>query len=285
MVSTTTCILQLLERGYFSLKSPVCEILPDFPYPQITIQHLLTHTSGFIPDDKAYKNYHGKEEMYEFIKSLPLDYETGTKVEYSDFGFILLGLIVEKLTEPLDQYAKKNIFQPLNMKDTGYNPVNKNRCAPTEITAERGVIQGVCHDGKGYRMNGVSGNAGLFSTAEDLSHFVQMLLNDGSYNGKQILKPDTVHLLQRSYTQNLNLSRTLGWMYNDPAASDGDYASTSCIYHTGFTGTSLYIDFIRQCGIILLTNRVHPTRNNPSIVSIRNCFHNAVLLSYDEANL
>jgi CubicO group peptidase (beta-lactamase class C family) len=287
VIATATMILQLIEQGCFSLNTPLQKILPDFRHPEVTIEHLLTHSSGLCSDDKAYRRCHSKQEMWDFIKEMPLEYVPGAQVLYSDFGFIALGFVIEHYVGSLDTYAKENIFDPLQMKDTCYQPKKHgllDRCAATEVTAERGVIVGECHDGKGYLLDGISGNAGLFSTAFDLSHYVQMILHDGTYQGKTILKHDTVELLKHSRTDGLNLKRTLGWFSNDPDQSDGHLISSSCIYHTGFTGTSVYIDFIRHCGIILLTNRVHPSRDNNTIVQIRKDFHDAVLKAFDDAS-
>jgi CubicO group peptidase (beta-lactamase class C family) len=284
VIATTTMALRLIEDGCFSLDTHLKDILPDFEHPEVTIKHLLTHTSGICPDDKAYKTCHGEQEMWNFFRNKPLEFEPGTKVLYSDFGYIALGFVIEKFAGPLDQYAQKIIFDPLKMHSTCYCPKKHgiaDRCAATEVTADRGVIVGSCHDGKGFRLDGVSGNAGLFSTVNDLSVFVQMMLNCGSWNGHRVLQESTVNLLKNTYTANLNVRRTLGWITDDPNQSDGDYYSSCCLYHTGFSGTSVYIDFSRNCGIILLTNRVHPTRDNPNIVSIRNLFHNLVLLDYD----
>lgn len=286
VISTTTLALQLMEQGCFSLSTPLQTILPDFSHPEVTIEQIMTHTSGICPDDKGYRTCHTKQEMWDFFKNKPLEFTPGTKVLYSDFGYIALGFVIEKFAGPLDQLAARNIFTPLDMKDTGYQPKLHGlaeRCAATEVTEARGVIVGECHDGKGYCLNGISGNAGLFSTTEDLSHYVQMILQDGIWHGKRILNSSSVEMLKHSRTNGLNVQRTLGWISNDPNQSDGHHISDSCIYHTGFTGTSVYIDFQRQFGLILLTNRVHPTRDNASIMEIRNRFHDAAFAAYNHA--
>ncbi len=280
VVCTTTLILKLMEEGYFNLKTKVNTILPDFPFEEITVEHLLTHTSGMIPDDKNYRKCTSKEEMYAFVRSLPLVYKTGTDLQYSDFGYIALGEIIEQCKGDLEGYAKEVLFTPLGMKHTMFNAKEKgylDQCVSEEIQDDRGgVIVGEAHDGKAFRMGGVSGNAGLFSTVEDISKFVQMLLNDGA----NVLSPATIKLLQTYRTEGMNTRRTLGWIADDPSASDGDYYSKTCLYHTGFTGTSVYVDFERQCGIVLLINAVHPKRGNPYTQEIRNNFHNIVLSEY-----
>lgn len=277
VVATTTMVLKLIEDKVINLDDKVKTHLPLFPYDNITIKHLLTHTSGLPGDDKRYKLCNGKEELVDFIYTLNLNNEPGKVVEYSDFGFILLGLIIEKYKGSLEDYADELIFNPLGMDNTMYNPYLKGRkanCACAEITEERGLIQGVVHDGKAYCLNGLSGNAGLFSCVKDLGKFVKMMLNDG----QPILKKETIDLLKHSYTDGLNLSRTLGWIYSDKTSSCGSEVSNCSLYHTGFSGTSIYIDYVNKLGIILLVNRVHPTRNDTqSILEARIKIHNTLL--------
>lgn len=285
VLSTTTIILQLIEKGYITLQTPLCEILSDFPEKSISIQHLLTHTSGICPDDKAYKAYRGKKEIWEFFRDKPLEFAPGTDLIYSDFGYIALGFVAEKFVGPIDEYAKRCIFEKLGMFDTMYCPAKQNlieRCASTEATVDRGIIVGQVHDGKAWRLDGVSGNAGLFSTTHDISQFISMMISQGELVGKRILSSNTIDLLKRCYTVGLRNRRTLGWICNDPTAAMGDYYSQHCLFHTGFTGTSIYIDFDKKCGIALLTNRIHPNRNNESIKEIRNKFHNQVLFDFDK---
>ena len=285
VVSTTTMALSLMEKGYFSLKTPLKELLPEFRFPEVNMRHVLTHTSGICFDDKAYKSLKGRQQFLEFVCQKALEFTPGSKVVYSDFGYVLLGFVIENLVGSLDEYSKKLIFDPLKMKDTVYNPDKHglaNRCAASEDTKDRGIIKGEVHDGKGYRLNGLSGNAGLFSTTSDLSRFVQMLLNDGELDNEKVLSKSTINLLKKCYTDGLNDRRTLGWIISDPNANMGDYYSDECIFHTGFTGTSLYIDFKKECGIILLTNRIHPSRDNTSIMDLRNKIHNVMIAEYEK---
>lgn len=277
VVATTTMILKLIEEGIINLNDKVNSHLFDFKYSDVTIKHLLTHTSGLPSDDKRYKECKNKNELVNFIYSLKLNNKPGMFVEYSDFGFILLGLIIEKYKGSLEEYANQLIFKPLEMNNTMYNPLLKNRkndCACTEITDARGAIQGEVHDGKAFILNGLSGNAGLFSNIKDLGKFVLMMLNDGH----PILKKQTVDLLKQCYTKDLNLPRTLGWMFSDKNTSCGNQVSDISLYHTGFSGTSIYIDYVNKIGIILLTNRVHPSRNDvDTIKEIREQIHNRIL--------
>ena len=277
VVATTTMILKLMEENIISLDDNVSKHLIDFPYDNITIKHLLTHTSGLPGDDKRYKECKNKEELVKFMYTLPLNNEPGKVVEYSDFGYITLGLIIEKYKGNIETYANELIFKPLGMNNTMYNPYLKNRkqdCACAELTEARGLIQGEVHDGKAYILNGLSGNAGLFSCVKDLGKFCKMMLNDGA----PILKKETIDLLKHSYTQGLNLSRTLGWIFSDKTSSCGDQVSEISLYHTGFSGTSIYIDYVNKLAIILLVNRVHPSRNDSeSILEFRKEVHNRIL--------
>lgn len=285
VVSTTTLTLKCIEKGYFSLKTKVAELLKDFPHKEVTIEHILTHTSGILFDDKRYKACFGKAEMKDFIWAKDLSFKPGEKVEYSDFGYCVLGFVIEEVAGPLDKLAKEWIFEPLGMHDTYYQPskyVDVARIVPTEITSDRGLVHGDVHDGKAFRLEGLSGNAGVFSNVDDLSKFVQMILNEGSLNGQRVLSKSTIKNFKKCYTEGLNMRRTLGWFTNDPSVSMGDYYSNMCLFHTGFSGTSIYIDFERECGIILLTNRVHPSRDNANIAHIRNIVHNLLLKNYDD---
>lgn len=277
VISTTTCALQLIEKGYFSLDSKLSDILIDFPHTDVTIKDIMAHTSGIVPDDKEYKKYMGKKEIWKFFKDKPLQFKPGEKVEYSDFGYVALGFAIEHFVGNLKEYATENIFKPLKMNNTMYQPSDKLNCVAEEDSLDRGLIRGEVHDGKAFRLNGISGNAGVFSNVKDLARFVRMMLNNGEYEGARILKPETIALLNNSYTEGLNRNRTLGWLINDPENPVGDYASKHYLFHTGFTGTSIYIDLDRKLGIVLLTNRIHPSRNNDKIKTIRNEVHNILL--------
>ena len=277
---TTTLILKLMEEGLLSLKKKVKDILPKFNYPDITIKHLITHTAGFPADLANYKKM-SKEEMIDAIYHVPLEYETGTKVVYSDLGFILLGLVITSIKGSLETYAQEVLFTPLKMKDTGYNPSSElmSRIASTEVSEERGHICGSVHDGKAFKLEGVSGHAGVFSTINDISNFVKMLLQDGVFEGKQILHSATIALMTTLQTEGLNEKRGLGWILSDPNYPLGDYASARTIFHTGFTGSSILIDFEKGVGVVTLSNRVHPSRENKKILEYRNQIHNLGLLA------
>jgi len=281
VVATTTAVLLLLQQGKLTLMTKVCRILPRFRHADITIKDLLTHTSGITGNGNDYKHCNTKDEFITYVYDLDLSYETGTRVLYTDFNFILLGFVIEALTDmPIDVFCAKAIFEPLQMAHSGYLSyiVDPSLCASTEVTALRGVIRGVVHDGKALMLEGKSGNAGVFSTVGDLSHFVTMFLQDGMFNGKRFLLPETIGLLKHCYTEGLDFKRTLGWLKDEPTSAIGDYHSDDMIFHTGFTGTSILIDFKNRCGIILLTNRIHPDRDNPLIEEIRNTVMNLTML-------
>jgi CubicO group peptidase (beta-lactamase class C family) len=282
VVSTTTLILKMVEEGFFSLNTPLIELLPDVRFSEINIKQILTHTSGIIHDDKAYRKLHTKQELRDLIMKEDLAYEPGTKVVYSDLAFILLGFIIEKYFGDIETAAAEYIFKPLHMEHTCYCPLEKgyerNQIMATEVQkTDRGLIQGEVHDGKAHLLQGKSGNAGIFSTAEDLLKFGNMLLSGDS----KVLSRSSKKLLHQSYTEGLMENRTLGWLRNDESCAFGDYASTDCLFHTGFTGTSIYVDFEREVVIVLLTNAVHPARENPNISRIRHVTHNLILKEID----
>lgn len=280
VVATTTAIMKLIEDGVLTLENDIIDLLPRYKYKEIKISNLLTHTAGYGPEPD-YKGCHRREELIELLYNEELDSKKiGKEVVYSDTGFMLLSLIIERLTGSFEEYVNEKIFKPLNMIDTGFNLSKEKRlrCAATEKCSMRGkVVVGVVHDEKSYIMGGVSGHAGLFSTIKDLGTFVKMILNDGEYQGRRILSRNTIALLSECQTKGLDARRAYGWVLKDSNSSIGDLVSCLAIYHTGFTGTSILID--RHCGIgfILLSNRVHPTRENIKLISLRGKLNNIAM--------
>ncbi|HHW01283.1 MAG TPA: beta-lactamase family protein [Thermoanaerobacterales bacterium] len=276
VIATVTSIMILLGNGELRLSERVKAILPDFKYENITILHLLTHTSGLPADVKFYKFCNSREEVIDRLYDVSPIYKPGEKVIYSDLGFMLLGLVIEKLAEPVDRFASKHIFLPLEMSDTCYNPPAEKmaRCAATEYQESRGVIVGKVHDGNAYAMGGASGHAGLFSTAPDLCNFMSMILNEGYFQGRKILSLRSIELMNRCYTDGLNERRGLGWQLKTFGDSIGELVGDNAMYHTGFTGTSMLIDRERGFGFVLLTNRVHPTRDNDKLLNYRGHINN-----------
>lgn len=290
VVSTTSCIMKLLEMGKLRLFTKVQYYIPEFKHPNVSIWHLLTHTSGLPEGLRNILSYHDKKEIIDAICKIDLVYEPGTKICYSDLGFIIIGEVVEKVSGmALDEFAKKYIFNPLKMIDTCYNPMNINRCAPTEERHDiilDGILQGKVHDETSYLMGGVAGHAGVFSTVLDLSHFIQMILNDGVYEGNTIFEKNTIDRLfvpevtQKNGVIKDEITRGLGWMIAGKAGPNGDLTSNNTIHHTGFTGTSIWIDKQNEIGFCLLTNRVHPTRANTLHLDSRGRISNFLMSNF-----
>lgn len=286
VVTTTTAVLQLIEHGIWRLDDPVTRFWPDFT-KGITLRHLLTHTSGLPAWRPVYASGEGPTHYREFIEKLPLEYETGTRVIYSCLGFLVLAGLVEFVTDQaFDTYCHSNILKPLAMDDSGYNlpPERHAQCAATELRAGSDrPLQGVVHDENARCYGGAAGNAGLFSTAVDMARFCRAILNGGSYAGRRILSRATVQLAIQDHTVHLDDSRGLGWVVKGERthSSAGDLFSPESFGHTGFTGTSLWLDPKRDLYVILLTNRVHPTRENSHHIRLRALFHNAVVAALE----
>ncbi|MGD9605088.1 MAG: serine hydrolase domain-containing protein [Bacilli bacterium] len=287
VVSTTTCIMLLMEKGKLRLYDQIAKYLPQFRHQDIVIWDLLTHTSGLQSDIPRASKLVSKEEALEKIFACDPIYPKNSKIVYSDIGFILLGMVVEAIAQmPLNEFARINLFEPLGMMHTGYNPIDINLCAPTELRQDdiyQGYVRGHVHDEKAYILGGVAGHAGVFSTVSDLSHFMQMILDDGKYFGKQILSKPTVDLLFRKQVEvatGISLdtdARGLGWIVRGSFCSAGDFVSPNTILHTGFTGTNLFIDRTNRIAFCMLSNRVHPTRDNVKIIPFRAKIGNYVL--------
>lgn len=277
VIVTTTLTLQMMEKHLFTLDTPVRKILPQFSHDHVKIAHLLTHTSG-LPADHPDKRNICKEQLEKDIFHMDLLFEPGTQVLYSDLGFILLKDILETVTDtPLESLAKKQIFDPLHMPDTCFNPVHKEFCAPTtcDETTHR-YLQGTVHDTKCRKMGGISGHAGLFSTITDMSHFLSMLVHNGIYDGNIILNATSMQYLHTVFTPPHTPKRTLGYLCKDENSIFSSLSSPVSIALTGFTGTSILCDFENHLGIVLLSNRIHPTRENTAILSWRKQFHDVV---------
>jgi len=300
VIVTTTSAMMLAQQKRLDLDAPVQRYLPEFsaaakadPNPswraRVTVRMLMLHDSGLPAHRDYYKEAKGHDAVLEKILAEPLVHEPGTQVEYSDLGFILLGEIIERLTgETLEQFAKGHIFAPLGMSDTMYNPPAsmRARIAPTELDTDfrKRLLRGEVHDENAFALGGVSGNAGLFGTAGDLAAFAQMLLNGGIYAHHRLLARTTI---QEFTARQLvgDSARTLGWdVPTPPNSAAGHYLSASTYGHTGFTGTSLWIDPERGLFVVLLTNRVNPTRANEQIRQVRPAIHDAILQALGLAN-
>ncbi|MFZ0956354.1 MAG: serine hydrolase [Candidatus Sulfotelmatobacter sp.] len=262
VIVTTTAVMQLVELGKVRLNDPVAKYLPDFAQngkDDVTVRQLLTHYSGLEPDLDLKTPWEGKETAYHMAFAETLQNPPGSGFVYSDINFITLGALVEKVSgEPLDEYATRHIFTPLKMTHTRYLPPAswKPKIAPTQYDENEHMLRGVVHDPTARRMGGVAGHAGLFSTADDLSKFAQALLNGGA----GILSPLAVEKMTTPETPpSAPLLRGFGWDIDSPFSSNrGDLLPVGSFGHTGFTGTSMWIDPTTQTYIILLTNAVHP---------------------------
>src|SRR5467141_2504343 len=291
VVATTTLVAKLVEGDFpvpLDLDARVERYLPEWTTGpqqewrhQVTVRHLLTPPSGLPAFKEYWRTSKSKQDTLAKIFAEPLEYEPAAKEIYSDLGIILMAEIVERLTgRTMDDLAKSYIFSPLGMKDTMYRTPKKlwPQIAPTEIdnNLRHRLVQGEVHDENAFAIGGVSGHAGLFSTAPDLAAFCQMLLNGGVYAHHRILRRSTI--AQFTTPQQLSSgTRTLGWAVPTEGGSSGHYFSPHAFGHTGFTGTSIWIDPDRQVFVVLLTNRVHPTRENQKIAQLRPAFHDAVM--------
>ncbi|WKA55418.1 serine hydrolase [Planococcus shixiaomingii] len=279
-IFTTTAAMKLYEEGHFKLDDPVALHLPEFAENSkgdVTIRQLMTHTSGFTAWVPLYQQGQNREDRIQYALRYPLANQPGKSYTYSDLNLITLGALIEKFSGMrLDQYMEKEITKPLGMVDTMYNPPEflKNRIAATEYQPAlgRGMVWGEVHDENAWALDGVAGHAGVFSTATDLAKFAHMLLNDGRYGSKQVLKPETVRLLEENQLPQFpGDDHGLGWELNQGWYMDA-LADSEAVGHTGYTGTSIVINRENQTIAILLTNRVHPSRNTVSLNGLRREF-------------
>lgn len=276
-IFTTVAAMKLYEEGKFKLDDKVAQYLPEFSEngkENVTIRQLLTHTSGFVPFIPLYNMGTNREDRLHIVLTYPLKNPPGTTYTYSDLNMITMGVLVEKLSgKRLDQYVKEVITDPLKMKDTMYNPPAylKSRIAATEYEPyiNRGIVWGEVHDENAWSLDGVAGHAGVFSSAHDLAVFAHMILQKGKYGNKTILKPSTVDLLaENQLPQFPKDSHGLGWELNQGWYMDA-LSDESTLGHTGFTGTTMVVSPKNQTIVLTLTNRVHPTRNTPSLNPVR----------------
>jgi len=263
VVGTTTAIMILFDEKKIGLDDPVVNYIPTFgggDKDKVTIRQLLTHTSGLPAGRDIWRIAQTPLEARALVLSTPLEGRPGAQYIYSDLGADVLGLIVEVVAgEPLDKFLTRRVFEPLGMNETMFRPADslRSRIAPTEVTPPRGYpLRGEVHDENAYALGGVAGHAGLFSTAADLSVFAQMMLNGGEYNGVQIISKPTVEL----FTSRAFGHRALGWDTAEGDYGSGRFLGPTAYGHTGFTGTSMWIDPEREMFVILLTNRVHAAR-------------------------
>ena len=283
VVGMTTALMQLVEQDRVELDTPVVRYLPEFAGPgkdRVTIRHLLTHSSGLPSWRPLYKEATTADTAVAIVFATPLDTVPGARMVYSDLGAILLGKVVERVSgEPLDRYLSRQVFGPLGMTSTMYRPDAslRDRIAPTEFDPWRQRhVRGEVHDENAFMLGGVSGHAGLFSTAADLARFARMMLAGGTLDGARVLRASTI--AQFTSVQDPGLShRALGWETPSGQNSAGHRMSARAFGHTGFTGTSMWMDPEAGVFVILLTNRVNPSRQNTRIGQVRVALANAVM--------
>jgi len=262
-IATATSIMLLVERGQLKLTDKVAAIFPEFAENEkdgITIQDLLIHQSGLLPDNALADYEDGPETALQKLCALKLQAPTGTKFIYSDVNYILLGEIIRKVSgESVHVFSRDNIFQPLGMKETGYLPDEplRVRAAPTQ-ERDGHWMQGEVHDPRAFKLGGVAGHAGLFSTAEDMAIYAQMMLGRGRHHVTRVMSRDTVALMTRGEKVSSGL-RGLGWDKRTGfSINRGEKFSPAAFGHGGFTGTVLWIDPELELFVIFLSNRVHP---------------------------
>ena len=307
VVGTTTLVMMLVEEGALDVTLPVSAYLPEFldraPSEEersrrrgVTVADLLAHSSGlpawiqfyleFDPEARGLPLDEARRRVFDRIVGATSDYEPRTDTVYSDNGILLLGETIERVSgKTLDVLVQERLFGPLGMNSTRYRPPAAwvERIAPTEDNPWRGtVVRGQVHDENTVVLGEVAAHAGLFSTTGDLGVFLQMLLNGGSMNGRRLLRADTIEHFTRRAGLHPGSSRALGWDTPSRTASGGpssagEYFSASSFGHTGFTGTSIWVDPERELFCVLLTNRVYPTRENDGIFRLRPAFHDAVI--------
>jgi len=279
VVALTTACMILVDEGRLALDAPIALYVPEFRGPmkdRVTVRHLLTHSAGLAADLPLYTETASRRPALAAVDTTTLLAPPGTSYRYSDLSAIVLMQVVERVTgEPFDRWVETRVFGPLGMPATRFLPPAswRDRIAPTEhdTVFRHRWLRGEVHDESAARLGGVSGNAGLFSNALDLSRFAAMLLNGGAWDTLQLIRAETV----AEFTERQNMppgsSRALGW--DTPAdsgySSAGTKLSRRSFGHTGFTGTSIWMDPDRDLFIILLTNRVNPTRSNTAILRVR----------------
>jgi CubicO group peptidase (beta-lactamase class C family) len=295
IVVTTTAAMILEEQGRLDLEEPVATYIPEFVNgdagkASITIRMLLTHRGGLEAYAPLYRELRGREEYLRAIAERPLKTLPGTETIYSDWDMIVLQLVIERITgQPLDVFASERIVHPLGLHETMFRPDTTNaglrrRIAPTEVDSLRGgLLWGVVHDGNAWAMGGVSGHAGLFSSARDLAVFAQMILNGGTYDGVRLLRPSTI--ARWTAPQDVSSSRALGWDTPAAESSAGDYFSPRSFGHTGFTGPYMWIDPERGLFVVLVTNRVNSRGTSQLHTPVRRAISDVVQSSIVDAPL
>jgi CubicO group peptidase (beta-lactamase class C family) len=294
VISTTTVAMILYERGVLELDAPISGTVPEFVTHDarrhdVTFRMLLTHSSGLPAYEKLFLTARDANALLHVALATELTADPGIRAEYSDIGFILLGLALERLAgESLDIFCQREIFGPSGMSNTTFNPPRELRAKipPTADEREQSVsstksgstfrnriVQGEVQDENAFVLGGVAAHAGLFSTAEDVALFAHLMLSGGA----PILRPETIQLFTRRESTPAGTSRALGWDTPSSPSQSGKHFGPHCYGHLGYTGTSLWIDPDRQLSITLLTNRTWPDCSNQAIKQVRPKIHDAIV--------
>jgi serine-type D-Ala-D-Ala carboxypeptidase len=283
VIATTSTAMILYERGLLDLDAPVMAVVPEFAGDDqrrrdITMRMLLAHSSGLPAYEKLFLKARTPDQLLAAAFTTPLAAEPGTKADYSDIGFIILGAALERIAdERLDRFCQREVFGPLGMRRTTFNPPASWRSAvvPTvdDWSFRKRAMQGEVQDENASVMGGVAGNAGLFATAADVAIFANAMLN----GGHPVVRPSTLNLFTKRESSPAGTSRALGWDTPSSPSQSGKYFSARSFGHLGYTGTSLWIDPERQLSVTLLTNRTWPDCGNPAIKQVRPRFHDAIV--------
>jgi CubicO group peptidase (beta-lactamase class C family) len=288
-VATTSMAMILYERGLIDLEAPVVSIVPEFAGSDVrrgdvTVHMLLAHSSGLPAYEKLFLKAKTRDELLAAAFTTPLAADPGARAEYSDIGFIILAIAMERVAdESLDRFCQRELFGPVGMLHTAFNPPAAWRAAIPPTADDRSfrkrIIQGEVQDENASVLGGVAGQAGLFATAEDLATFAHVLLQ----GGQSLVRPETLALFTRREAAPAGTSRALGWDTPSSPSQSGKYFSPHSFGHLGYTGASLWIDPERQLSITLLTNRTWPDCSNKAVKDVRPAFHNAVVEALEKA--
>ena len=260
VICTTTRAFELIEEGKLDLEDSVSKYLDSFRFPEVKIKNLLLHNAGF-PSDLEHKETLTKENIVSRLYAVDLIHQPGEVMAYSDIGFIMLGFVIEKIDQmDLATIYKKKVLEPLGMTHSSMVSAEGDDVIPTEMTKDRGLIVGVAHDRKGYLLGKDCGSAGLFASIGDVARFVRSYL----YDENSLLTKETKELMVNTDV----MARSYGW--------DKKYHAKT-LYHTGFTGTSILMDFAKGEGLVMLANRVHPTREDHGFLQWRNELNERIL--------
>jgi CubicO group peptidase (beta-lactamase class C family) len=289
VIATTTAAMILYDEGRLQLDAPVQRYLPEFTgrnKEKVTVAHLLTHHSGLPAGRLLYNVARSASDARRMVLASPLQCAPGSCFLYSDVGADILGWVVERIAnESLDSFVARRVFGPLGMSSTVFRPAPSfmNRIAPTLDYSKRGFVRGEVHDESAFTLGGVAGHAGLFSTASDIAVFAQMLLNGGVLSGTRIVSDSTIRL----FTKEVAHARALGWEVANNVHGAGTMLSSKAYGHTGFTGTSLWIDPEQRMFVVLLANRTFgPKAKHPAdaISDVRNDLADVVSLAIDDGD-